>query len=457
MNDYLDTVQRQLAELTERGAHRRGSARVGLARHSGPHHAHDGGGGAHGGRPRGDGPGRGPRWRRDALLVVPALLVVVVVVAVMLTIGLGAHHATTAAHRPVTVPTTPAAPPSPSATTTAAATSPTTPASTSPAPATATTAPAGPVPSGFAPESFTAIGTETWWLLGSAPCAGPPCTSIVRTDNGGSSFVGIPAPRTSSVTQLRFANASDGFAYDTELWVTHDAGAQWREVGLGGSVTDLAIGDGYAFAIVRSASGAGRLLRAAVGSDDWTVAPSAGNAFSGLWTHGSEALLESTAGARAQIMVSHDDGAAFAPAGAAPPSVACDLQAPAPPVVWAHCATGMMSATWRSTDDGAQLTAAAGARNPPYGVPQLPNSAAFAAASASAAVVGYQQLYRTADGGTQWTPVAAPARVTQWQYLGFTDPLHGVALGFVGSQAAGHERLYYTTDGGVSYHLVSIG
>jgi len=432
MNDYLDTVETQLTRLTETGAGGRGP-----------------------GRRRPD-PGRGPRRRRDVLLIVPALAIVIVVVAVMLTIGLGPHHSTPAADR-TTATSGPSSPPAHSSATTTA-TAPITSATTSAAGA-VPAPPSGPVPAGFAPESFTAIGTDTWWLLGNAPCASPPCTSIVRTDNGGQSFAGIPAPRTTNVTQLRFADAQDGFAYDPQLWATHDAGAHWHPVSLGGSVVDLAAGDGYVFAVVRSADGTGRLMRSPAGSDAWVAVASAGNAFGGLWTHGSEVLLESTVSADtgADIMISHDAGQSFGSAGAAPPSVACDLEAPAPPVVWAHCSTGMMSATWRSTDDGAHLTPAAGAGDEPNGSPELPNSAPFAAASASTAVVGYQQLYRTTDGGASYARVSTPAGITWWAYLGFTDPLHGVALGYAGTQTTNHERLFYTTDGGLSYHLVSIG
>ncbi len=120
------------------------------------------------------------------------------------------------------------------AATPASTTTTTSPASTQTTPAVVIPA-GGPVPAGFAPSSFTAIGEQTWWLLGNAPCASAPCTSIVRTTNGGVSFVGIPAPRapydppgssqTTGVWQLRFADAVDGFAYDTSLYVTHRGGS----------------------------------------------------------------------------------------------------------------------------------------------------------------------------------------------------------------------------------------
>jgi photosystem II stability/assembly factor-like uncharacterized protein len=85
----------------------------------------------------------------------------------------------------------------------------------------------------------------------------------------------------------------------------------------------------------------------------------------------------------------------------------------------------------------------------------LPNSAQFAAASTTTAVVGYNQLYRTTDAGATWTRVG-PAGIAQWAYLGFTDATHGVGLGYLGSIAPGNERLYYTIDGGQTYHYVPI-
>jgi photosystem II stability/assembly factor-like uncharacterized protein len=119
--------------------------------------------------------------------------------------------------------------------------------------------------------------------------------------------------------------------------------------------------------------------------------------------------------------------------------------------VWAHCATGTESATWRSTDGGAHFHAAGGPE------PGLPNSALFAAASGSTAVVGATSLLRTTDSGDHFAPVAGVGTVTAWQYLGFTDPSHGVAVGYIGSPTPASERLYYTSDGGASYRLVSTG
>jgi hypothetical protein len=478
MPDYLDSVGTQLAELTARGVDRTSGPTVvrepqrhadhgdpeGTARpHRGRRRGLGGGGwrGLGGGGWRGpgggaDGPGLGggpdgPRRRghREALVVLPALLVAVVVVVGLLALGLGANHNPPA--HPAATTTKPHHPQrrhraSPPASTTTRLSS------KAPAGATAPRhvhAPAGPVPAGFGAQSFTAISADTWWLLGSAPCSAPPCTSIVRTDNGGHGFVGTPAPRTTKVSQLRFANAADGFAYDSQLWVTHDAGAAWHQVRLGGAVTELATADGFAYAIVRYGhKGAGRLERAPLGSDTWTTLAGAGSAYAGLWAHGRDVLVGSSAGAT--LAVSHNAGVSFSQVSSPSKGLPCDFEETAPGVVWAHCATGTESATWRSTTSGTSFSAIHG--------PSLPNSALFAAASSTTAVLGANGLYRTTDAGARYAPVTGIGAVTAWQYLGFTDATHGVAIGYVGSAPTpDSERLYITTDGGASYHLMSAG
>jgi photosystem II stability/assembly factor-like uncharacterized protein len=460
MADYLDNVGAQLAQLTARGVDR-GTGPT-LVREPQRHGDHDDDAPISGrrgrfrrpGGPGGSGGPGGPNRRRhrEALVIIPALVVAVVVVVGLLALGLGANH-NTAAHHPATTTTTQHHQTrrrhhAVTQTSTAARLS-------SKAPASATAprhvhAPAGPVPPGFGAESFTAIGTNTWWLLGSAPCSSPPCTSILRTDDGGNSFVGTPAPRTTQVSQLRFANAADGFAYDTQLWVTHDAGASWHQVHLGGTVTEVATAGGFAYAIVRYGhKGAGRLERAPLGSDTWTTLTGAGSAYAGLWAQGPDVLVGSGGGAT--LAVSRNAGVSFLQRPSPSKGLPCTFQEPATGVVWAHCATGTESATWRSTDSGAHFT-------PVQGQPSAPNSAAFAAASAATAVLGAGKLYRTTDAGGHFSVASGTQAVTAWQYLGFTDATHGVAIGYVGaSPTPDSERLYITTDGGATYRLVSTG
>jgi hypothetical protein len=438
MPDYLDDVGTQLAQLAARGVDRSSGPTLirEPQRHSGRHD-------------NGRGPGGGSRRsRREVLVVVAALIVAVIVVVGLLTLGLRAnHHAAT-----TSAATTHHPPPHVQRRHRRAPRTSTAPKLSSKAPASATAprhvqAPAGPVPPGFGPESFTATGTDTWWLLGTAPCSSPPCTSILRTDDGGHSFVGTPAPRTTRVSQLRFANAADGFAYGSQLWVTHDAGAGWHQIRLGGAVTQLAAANAFAYALVRYGHrGAGRLERAPLGSDTWTTLTGAGSAYAGLWAHGSDVLVGADSGAT--LEVSHDAGVRFTSQASPSKGLPCDFEEPAAGVVWAHCATGTESATWRSTDSGAQF-------HPVPGPPQ-PNTGLFAAASADTAVLGADKLFRITGGGTHYALVPTGG-TSHLQYLGFTDATHGVALGYDGSLASADERLYYTSDGGATYRLVSIG
>jgi photosystem II stability/assembly factor-like uncharacterized protein len=176
------------------------------------------------------------------------------------------------------------------------------------------------------------------------------------------------------------------------------------------------------------------------------VLPAARRVAGGRWVRGADLLIQS--GNNGRLLVSHDFGASFSRYRVPSPGLPCQFQEMAPEVVWEHCATGMMSGVWRSPDGGASLQDVSDAQLPPQ-----PNSAAFAAASARTAVVGYQQLYRTVDAGAAWAPVGPPG--LNWVYLGFTDPTHGVGLATSRSSATG-ERLYYTTDAGASYHLVEV-
>jgi len=152
------------------------------------------------------------------------------------------------------------------------------------------------------------------------------------------------------------------------------------------------------------------------------------------------------------VLVSHDGGSTFTPSAAPSPGFPCQFSAPEPPVVWAACPTGTESGVWRSSDNGAHFTIAAGTGTSLH----LANSAPFAAASSSTAVVGAQpMMYRSDNSGALWSPVG-PSGVAQWAYLGFTDATHGVGLGYVGSLTPANQRLYYTTDAGQTYHLVPL-
>ena len=219
---------------------------------------------------------------------------------------------------------------------------------------------------------------------------------------------------------------------------------------LGGPVTGLAIGGGDVYATVLSRSGlSARLMRSPVGRDDWVTLPAAGKVSDGLWVHGTDVFVESRD--HAHLLVSHDRGDSFATYRAPAPALGCVYDEMQPPVVWARCATGTESEVLRSTNDGRSFQPANGR---PTQQMMLPNTAAFAAASGTVAVVAGQRLYRTNNAGASYDPVGPTGYL--WQYLGFTDSTHGAALAVPSTVSSG-EELYYTTNAGLSYHPVRIG
>lgn len=302
----------------------------------------------------------------------------------------------------------------------------------------------GAVPAGFAPRSFTAISEFTWWLLGTAPCnGGHGCTTIVQTTNGGPQFTRVGAPPTTAVSQVRFADTTNGYAFGPQLWSTHDNGRTWARQNLGTTVEQLAIADGYAFAIVYS-HGRSRLMRSAVGADDWVALAGVGSGpLSGLWVEGKTVILQS--GAR--LLVSDDQGASFSREHGVQHAGDCSYDG-GQFALWAVCSAGMApDEILLSADSGNSFTKAAPLPDGPIN--------AFAAADGSVAVAsGQGPLYRTVDGGASWSRVRAP--IANWVYLGFSDPTHGVAIGAFGNASLERYRLYYTTDAGHSYHRVPI-
>jgi hypothetical protein len=81
------------------------------------------------------------------------------------------------------------------------------------------------------------------WALGTAPCSSNPCTSLVRTSDGGRSWVGIRPPvvglvgvddcSTACVSNVRFATPLVGYLFGPQVfYLTTDGGATWqRQVG----------------------------------------------------------------------------------------------------------------------------------------------------------------------------------------------------------------------------------
>lgn len=340
---------------------------------------------------------------------------------------------------------------------------------TTASPSSRTAIPAGgSIPAGFQPFSFTAISNSEWWLLGDVACAHKPCTSIVRTNDGGASFVGIPAPPTAllggisdaqnpdSVSELAFADPMDGFAFRTQLWATHDGGGQWHQVPMSGQVTALAAADGYVLAVV-----GGDLYRSPAASDSWSRLGVSNLGSESLAVHGSDVVTQTayvSPSMSSRLLVSHDSGSHFDTYASPDVGLGCAYGEPVAAVIWADCTTGLQSRVLRSGDGG--VTFSPLDQGPPF-----VNFASLAAASSTTAVVaalaggGGGGLYLTTDGGHTFTPTGPTLAVgAGWEFIGFTDATHGTAIA---STAAGNSKtttsaLYRSVDGGHIWSAVTV-
>jgi hypothetical protein len=325
------------------------------------------------------------------------------------------------------------------------------------------TASARPVPAGFRAVSMSAVSTRDRWLSGTIPCRfRHRCLGLVRTLDGGRDFSRVPLPTLVDVdanqfANARFANTQDGFLVVKRFWVTHDGGHHWRVIGLGGDVQSIATGGGFVYAIVDMRLSRALLMRSPVSHDAWAVLAAAPDGFEGVTVVHDAVLLDKsvTLGGEQEFLISHDQGAGFT-ASRPLAETSCGALEPTPGVVWALCRGGMMDGLYRSTDGG--LTFA-----PPIG-PTVgsqnssgvwPGGASLGAATANTAVIGFQQLFRTTDGGAIFKRVALPLAGGGWQLV-FLNSRDGLALGRFGESSDPPARLYYTADDGAGYHLVRV-
>jgi hypothetical protein len=182
-----------------------------------------------------------------------------------------------------------------------------------------------PVPADFRPTSVTFVSTHTGWVIGQAStpgqCATQYCTSVARTGDAGRTWSGVPAPLTGApdgaigVSQLRFLNLSDGWAFGPGLFVTHTGGKTWTPVSTGGlRVTDLETVGDRVFALWASCTGTG----AAYASHCTAFTLYSASASGGRWTPVGAAttgLTSGTAGAGASLALTGSRGYLLAPDG----------------------------------------------------------------------------------------------------------------------------------------------
>jgi hypothetical protein len=353
-----------------------------------------------------------------------------------------------------------------------------------------------PVPQNFQPTSVTFVGA-IGAVIGQAGtqghCATAYCTSLAGTSNYGSTWYGVSAPVTggpegsSGVSQIRFLNTSDGWAFGPQLWVTHDGGRNWTQEDTDGMrVTDLETAGNRAFALFATCTGSGpdyaaactafSLYTSTAGSDQWQ--PAAGPV-SGLGPAGSGLA------ASASLVLTESQGYLLAPSGellsgpltggawtVASKQEPCLPGAPLPDgqpegALLAADASELVLVCASGTDNATDSQTKTVLESSDNGVSwSAPRSVGPAGIATSVATQGQGSLvvlatdagiYLSGNGGNSWdlvqgSPAGATAGAGGFSYIGMTSPLDGVALP---ADPLLHE-VYITTDGGRNWQAHAV-
>ncbi len=437
----------------------------------------------------GSGPPDGPSWRGWLLPAVAAAVVALLLAAVLVGTSLIRSQRQSPAS-PTTPPALSSVAPAPSGSGSTSRPAPS--ASSSPSPAGSTASGpsgqgpvGGPVPAGFTGYDLTWVSDNDGWALGTAPCGSPPCTSILRTRDGGRSWVGIPAPRAElietdtntcangcgAVGFLRFATPLIGYAYGpNSLFMTTDGGATWdRKPGF---AYGLEVVDGSVLRVSAQAAGCQpgcdfRLQRAAIGSDAWqdVSLPAGGRSASAqLAASGRTVVLATRANvaggaedATAVLFTSGDGGSSWHKVGEPCPRRGTGevdswdvTVAPDGSITVLCVPRGPLQDntifTMTSTD-GQHFRAGT-----PVPGHRPPTAVGATSATSLFVLEDLDGLYRSTDAGAHWARLSSGPPGGSW--LGFESATVGRVL--IGS-ASGTGGTWTTTDGGTSWTHHSFG
>ena len=335
----------------------------------------------------------------------------------------------------------------------------------------------GPVPAGFAATSVTFVSPEQAFVLGTAPCAHAPCTSIVRTLDRGASWRGLPAPVVPlgqaqdsagpAVWGIRFADPGLGFVFGDGLWETTDGGEHWAAAaGPGGSILSLEVIDGQVLALTSDCGAqsgcarTGTLVRRPVFGSAWHVVTRVSEPDTIATQARVAAVLDGS-----KVIVTGNGGLTYA-AHAAP----CATQGVAWPSSVAvsgpdglallcagQAAMGSVAKTVYVSDDLGTHWAKAG--SPANGGDPAGIAAATPAQLVVAAESGASWLYHSGDSAAQWgTAFQAGDGGQGWNDLGFTTTTDGVVVHGPAVSNDNKEgrpgQLLLTSDGGATWRAV---
>jgi photosystem II stability/assembly factor-like uncharacterized protein len=423
---------------------------------------------------------RPPGWQNWILPAVAAAVVALLVGSVLL--GTKLLHSAGPASQPspsLNQPTVSSPPPSNQTSPAPSSPAPSNSAPSTPTSGTAAGPKGGPVPAGFRGYDLTWVSNDLGWALGSAPCGNPPCTSILRTQDGGKSWVGIPAPRAflteydtcnsncDQVSHLRFANPLVGYAYGPNaFYMTTDGGASWHQQS-GGYAYGLEVVAGSVFRVSAQAAGCApgcdfRLQRSAIGSDSWqdVALPAGGrNAAAELAVSDRTMVLATYANpaggaedATSVLFISTDAGANWHRVGEPCPRQFSNEMDTTAVTVAPDDSISLLCVLRGPNWEAGTVTSTDGTH-----FEQLrpaPASDGIGAISAHHLYLlgGVNGFYESTDSGQQAVPNGPPVGY----YIGFESTTVGRVIGSDHS-GGGREGTWTTTDGGQSWTYHSFG
>lgn len=213
-----------------------------------------------------------------------------------------------------------------------------------------------------------------FWLVGTYPCSSGTCHAVMRSTDGGASFVtvgSLPA----SVDSLTFANRQDGYAFTLgdkpSVFWTGDGGATWRRVQVRDALDGLVTAGGYAYALTcvpvlsncSSSPPSYHLDVSPIGEEDWTTMAlpklTEGQTV-GLSASGSMLWLTVTpgGGGEARLLASSDRGRTFSKVTSKGLGGLWSLAvATSPQVLWGETVSSDMAGLSRSVDGGKTFVA----------------------------------------------------------------------------------------------------
>jgi hypothetical protein len=340
-------------------------------------------------------------------------------------------------------------------------------------------------PPHFRPTSVTFVGTGNGLVgavIGQAgpPCATADCTSLAGTSDYGKNWYGVSAPFAPGptgdvgVSQLRFANIKDGWAFGPALYETTGGGWPWQPVNTAGQrVIDLEASGQDALAIFATCAGTGTyyasdctsfaLYQGSAGSTTFTpvAVPAGYQHMSAAPPSTAELVIAAGTGylltPTGAVLSGPATGGAWSREGQAPcaPTVAASTDTPDGALLAANSQQLMLTCPAQPGVAGGQFalyTSATGASWQlvgPVPVSGTPTSLATAA-SGQVVLATTAGVYYSTDGGTTWqtASIGGSAPAGGFSYVGMTNQSQGVAV----PADADLGEVYVTADGGGTWN-----